>query len=90
MPRPGKETWYPFYRTLGGPWCWSGWVRKTLAPPGFEPRTLHPVVSHYTDHATQVTHMSILGSINNDLISCKKFCCEIYVKFMVKVWRLDF
>ena len=34
---PGKEPRYPFYRRLGKPGGRSGWVRKILPPPGFEP-----------------------------------------------------
>jgi len=29
----------------------SGWVRKTSPPPGFDPRTVNPVASRYTDYA---------------------------------------
>jgi len=45
---PGK-TRYPLYRRLGGPRCWSGQVRKISPPPGFNTRTVQPVVSRYTD-----------------------------------------
>ena len=34
-----------------GPRGWSGQVRQTLPPPGFDPWTVQPVVSHYTDYA---------------------------------------
>jgi hypothetical protein len=47
---PGK-TWYPLYRRLGGAQGWSGQVRKMLPPPGFNPWTVQPVVSCYTDYA---------------------------------------
>ena len=40
----GKETQYPFYRRLGQPHGRSVLVRKTLPPPGFDPRTVQPVV----------------------------------------------
>ena len=30
----------------------SGQARKILLPPGFNPRTVQPVMSHYTDYAT--------------------------------------
>jgi hypothetical protein len=39
----------PLYRRLGGPKGWSGQVRKISPPMGFDPRTVQPVVSHYTD-----------------------------------------
>ena len=46
---PGK-TLYPLYRRLGGPQGRSGRV-ENLTPPGFDPWTVHPVVSRYTDWA---------------------------------------
>ena len=45
---PGK-TWYPLYRRLGGPQGRSGQVQKISPPPGFDPRTVQPVVSHCTN-----------------------------------------
>jgi hypothetical protein len=48
--RPGK-TWYPLHRRLGGPQGRSRQVRKTSPPPGFDPRTVQPVASRYTDYA---------------------------------------
>jgi hypothetical protein len=44
---PGK-TRYPFYRRLGGTQGQSGRVRKTSPPPGFDPRTVQPLVNRYT------------------------------------------
>jgi len=49
---PGK-TRYPLYRRLGGPQGRSGQVRKISPPPGFDPRTVQPVASRYTDWATR-------------------------------------
>jgi hypothetical protein len=34
-----------------GPQGRSGRVRKILPPPGFNPQTVQPVASHYTDYA---------------------------------------
>jgi hypothetical protein len=48
---PGKETWYPLYRRLGGPQGPSGRLRKISPPPGFDPLTVQPVTSRYTDWA---------------------------------------
>jgi hypothetical protein len=45
---PGK-TRYPLYRRLGGSQGRSGQVRKIFSPPGFDPRTVQPVASRYTD-----------------------------------------
>ena len=47
---PGK-TRYPLYWRLGGPQDRSGQVRKISPPPGFDPRTVQPVASSYTDWA---------------------------------------
>jgi hypothetical protein len=45
---PGM-TQYPLYGRLGGLQSRSRRVRKISPPPGFDPRTVHPVASHYTD-----------------------------------------
>jgi hypothetical protein len=45
---PGK-TQYPLYRRLGGPLGRSEQVRKISPPPGFDPWTVQPVASRYTD-----------------------------------------
>ena len=50
---PGK-TRYPLYRRLDGLRGRSGQV-ENLAPPGFDPRTVQPVVIRYTDWATRPT-----------------------------------
>jgi hypothetical protein len=47
---PGKNQ-YPLYRWLGGPQSQSGLVRKISPPPGFDPWTVHPITSRYTDWA---------------------------------------
>ena len=51
---PGK-TRYPSYRRLDGPQGRSEQVRKISPPPGFDPRTVQPVVSRYTDYVTRPT-----------------------------------
>ena len=47
---PGK-TRYLLYRRLGGPRVRSGRVRETSPPTGFDPGTVQPVESRYTDWA---------------------------------------
>jgi hypothetical protein len=47
---PGK-TRYPFCRRVGGPQDRSGRVRKLSPPQEFDPRTVQPVASRYTDCA---------------------------------------
>jgi hypothetical protein len=51
---PGKETRYPLHRRLGGPQGLSRQVRKISSPLGFDPQTIQPVVSRYTDWAIPV------------------------------------
>jgi len=43
------------YRRLGGPQGWYGQMRKISTPPEFDPQTVQPVASHYTDYATRPT-----------------------------------
>ena len=47
---PGK-TRYPLYRRLDGAQGRSGQVWIISSPPGFDPRTVQPVASRYTDWA---------------------------------------
>jgi hypothetical protein len=66
--RPGRslprgKTRYPLYRRLDGPQGRSGQVRKISPLPGFDPRTVQPVASRYTDYATTQTEKRL--SINN-------------------------
>jgi hypothetical protein len=48
---PQGKTRYPLYRRLGGPQDRSGRVWKISPPSGFDPRTVQPVTSRYTDYA---------------------------------------
>jgi len=54
---PSGKTRYPSYRRLGGPQGRSGQVRKISPPPGFDPRTVQPVASRYTDYGTRPTYV---------------------------------
>jgi hypothetical protein len=54
--RPGRS----LPRERPGTYCTGGWVdpqgrsgrvRKISPPPGFDPRTVQPVASRYTDYA---------------------------------------
>ena len=51
---------YPLYRRLVKPQGRSGQVRKISPPPGFDPRTVQPVTSRYTDYATRPTPCSVM------------------------------
>ena len=48
---PPRKTWYPLHRRLGGPQGQFGWVQKILPPLEFDPQTIQPVASCYTDYA---------------------------------------
>jgi hypothetical protein len=56
--RPGK-TLYLSYRRLGLPQGGSRRVRKILAPSGFDPRTIQPVVSPCTG-CTILAHVAMI------------------------------
>ena len=58
---PGK-TRYPLYTRLGVFQGRSGQVRKISPPPGFDPRTVQPVGSRYTDYATRPTLNKVRGT----------------------------
>jgi hypothetical protein len=63
---PGK-TRYPLYRRLGGPQGRSGRVQKISPVPEFDPRTVQPVATHYTDWAIQAVRASVSEHILNYL-----------------------
>jgi hypothetical protein len=48
---PPGMTRYPLYRRLDRPQGRSGRVLKISPPPGFDPRTVQLVASHYADYA---------------------------------------
>jgi hypothetical protein len=50
---PPEMTRYTLHWRLGGPQGRSGQVRKISPLPGFDPRTVQPVASRYTDYATR-------------------------------------
>jgi hypothetical protein len=81
---PGK-TRYSLYRSLGGPKGQSGRVRKISPPPGFDPRTVQPVVSRYTDWATRPTQNLCSNLITKQLKvysyngNCNKLLREIII-----------
>jgi len=78
MPRqhltPGKDP-VPIVQEAGwapGP-VWTG--AENLAPPGFDPRTVQPIGSQYTDYATRPTRIvsipSYLMGTGNTFPTCK-------------------
>ena len=63
---------YPFYRRLGGPQGRSGRT-ENLVPTGIRHRTVQPVVSRYTDWATQPTTVNSNSRNSN-------WQCSLFVK----------
>ena len=66
MVKAAPRPLYPLKRP--GTHCTGGWVgsrgrsrqvRKILPPPGFDPRTVQPVASRYTDYATRPTSETV-------------------------------
>ena len=60
---PLGKTQYILYRRLGGSHGRSGQVRKISPPPGFDPRTVQPVASHYTDWAIPIPTTEINNGV---------------------------
>jgi hypothetical protein len=56
----------------------SGWAQKILSPPGFNPRTIQPVASCYTNYGTpahdSTGKVNVLGS--DSIGHCKKSSYE--------------
>jgi hypothetical protein len=58
---PPRKSRSPFYRRLGGTQGRSERVRKISPLPGFDPRTVQPVASSYTDWDTPA-HLRVMKS----------------------------
>ena len=72
---PLRKTRYPLYRRLGGPQGQSGQVQKISPPPGFDPRTVQPVASCYTNWATWPTKLWDDAALKN-FFFCLRNCTE--------------
>ena len=64
-----EKTQYPLYRGMGGPQGRSGWVRKISIPPEFDPRTVQPVASRYTDRV-DIKLLKVYKEITNPTTPC--------------------
>jgi len=78
---PAGKTRYPLYRRLGGSQGRSERLRKRSPPLGFDPRTVQPVASRYTDwtipaqlRRCMVRRVWGRTSINGDLYQSE--CCR--------------
>jgi hypothetical protein len=79
---PGK-TRYPLYRRLGGPQRRSGQVRKISPPPGFDPRTIQPVASRYTDWATRPTRT--MKQLTESRCDPLLLLCNIFIIHIIEI-----
>jgi len=89
VPHPGRtlppgKTRYPFYRRLGGPKNRSG-EAENLVPTGifFRSRTVHPVVSRYTDWATRPTHTHTYIYIYAYINVVRYFILSLFLTFFI-------
>jgi hypothetical protein len=57
---PPGNTRYPSYRRLGGPWAGLDEWGKSRPTPGFDPRTVKPVTSRYTDWAIPARNQNFI------------------------------
>ena len=69
---PTGKTRYLLYRKLRGPQGQSGWVWIILAPLGFNPRTIQPILSCYTNWAILVHHDVFVFKKNKQSLCCLK------------------
>ena len=63
---PLAKTRYLLYRRLCGPQGRSGRVRKVSLPPEFDPRTVRPVASRYTDWAIPAPEQFVVRKVSGD------------------------
>ena len=94
---PGK-IWYPFYRGLGGPQGLYGQVRKISPPPGFDPWTVQPIASSYTNclkilDARRVTwskfhtkNRQVLGALVQNLVIWATWCAGFMYPWHKELW----
>ena len=75
---PPEKTRNPLYRRLGRPQGRPGQVRKISPPSGFDPRTVQPVASRYTDYAMYSTVCLCMTTLTEVspyfFLSCKAKC----------------
>jgi hypothetical protein len=83
---PLGKTRYPLYRRLYGPQGRSGWVWKIMPPPGFDPWTIQPIVSHYTDYAIMAHIETVVEFLKISGLYCDTVL--IYKTIIVMVWNI--
>jgi len=96
---PGK-TRYPLYRRLGGPQGRSGRA-ENLAPPGYDPRTVQPIVAIPTELPGP---LPVVGLLKSKVVSSVLFSVQrdestdvsnlallvVYITNAVTLWKLSY
>jgi hypothetical protein len=81
-----KETRYPLYGRLGGPQGRAGCVRKSLAPPRFDSRTLHFAASrHPVPHGPYCIFKSRISLVSH-LAKTRTNVCETRSSLTGSMW----
>ena len=83
---PPGTTRYPLYRRLGGPQGRSGRVRKISPVLGFDPRTVQPIASRYTDWATPVPNFVLW----HPLCMCPQYGSITLLALRIMRWIVEF
>ena len=71
---------------MGGPQGQSGQVRKISPPPGFDPRTVQPVGSRYTDYAARPTVL-LYNHGGNSFRHDERRAVILYIKLVAWEWN---
>jgi len=90
---PRGMTRYPLYRRLGESQGQSGRVRRISPPSGFDPRTVQPVASRYTDYAVPDYNVIRIWAINKQvravvmkLLGKEATWNEVYKVFLANIF----
>jgi len=92
---PGKDPVLIVSR-LGGPQSQSEWMRKISTSPGFDPRTVHPVASRYTDWAFPAPqsdtklHRNLIQSSRTDISVAGQAVLILGLPFFGMFFRCSF
>ena len=78
---------FPLYRRVGGPQGRFGRVRKISPPLGFDPRTVQPVASRYTDCVILTRCMKL--TVENRFLHFICPGCKMSVALQVKRYVED-
>jgi hypothetical protein len=88
---PRGKNLYQLHRRLGGSQGRSGRLRKISPPLAFDPRTVQPVASRYTNNTTQPTMCKVarMKVADNMKFSRKKSMASFFPTFPKSLITLD-